>query len=184
MCEGALGDPSTVINSFYPVMQQAMNDWVSFPEIWATASFSFPVPTCCWESCLWSDHDLKYTIVLSRNGLESLYLWFSGSIYSFFYLARAVIRSWLVSAAGTHAVLQVVTWMLSSHHHSAPCTSWACSASSGPLLHRGQPCGTSVMSLLTCVFVGCYPQNVVPQLYELWTVLVTQLCPTLRPHRL
>ena len=102
----------------------------------------------------------------------------------FFYLARAVIRSWLVSAAGTHAVLQVVTWMLSSHHHSAPCTSWACSASSGPLLHRGRPCGTSAMSLLTCVFVGCYPQNVVPQLYELWTVLVTQLCPTLRPHRL
>lgn len=85
----------------------------------------FPVPICCWESCLWSDHDVKYTIVLSRSllfGNLSLIFWLHLFI---FYLPRAVIKSWLVPEAVTHAVpSRWSTWIFSSHHHFALCTFW------------------------------------------------------------
>lgn len=70
MCEGALGGPSTVINSFHPVAQQAMNvieyHFQKSEPLLHSLSLSQPaVERAVYDLIM---------IVLSRNGLESLYL--------------------------------------------------------------------------------------------------------------
>lgn len=154
MCEGALGNPSTVINSFHPVVQQAMN---------------------VIEHHFQKSEPLLHSLSLSQSAVQraayDLIMMFSIRLFSLEMVWNLSIFDFLAP---------IIHFLFGKGHHkvmTCPCSCdtccppggppgylaviiilpGACSASTGPLLHRGWPCCTSPINLLTCVFVGCYP---------------------------